>query len=291
MSEGRYWNCRWERTTRGFRAWVARRPKLSAEGRTWQATLDDPCAKISDASGDGEPNLRFDPPEPANGTDAQWIDRRWVTLEAQGGLPLDTMAPDLFTKGFCPHCGDPRGERTKVSLRATGPADADMCSPWLIGSRYDLVMVSERFLSLWNPSELKGFRLLPVTPAPRSRSRYIEIVPREYIARVAVRAWTLKGARCPVCRRDWFLCTPQVKIDFGSAQVHEWCCTDDLPGRQRGALAFGSLQSWHFLLPVNRARELCRHRFGRGARISALGAVPPELVLRRPRLPPALKRR
>lgn len=265
--------------------WVKARPRITARATDWQGALDAICAAICEASGDGEPNLSFDPPEPVEGGDGRFALRDWLLLAACGFLDVDSTLPELFTGGFCTHCGAPIGERTDVPLVARGPAEGDLC--WTYFFVHLPLLVSERLREALTPAERDSFRWIPVTPAPRTRKRYFECVPTRLIAPVAVRGWTISGTECPACGHRWVHCTTEPEIDFEGRQIHSWIAPDDLPSTSAGMLAFGERGSWLPLVPAERARVLAEEF--RGVRPCAIGLAPADLADHKHPLPPQPK--
>lgn len=283
MRESRFWKCCWECADGQYTVWVKSRPRLRGIGASWQEAVDAVCATICDASGDGEPNLSFDPPEPNEGSDASHAHPDWLFLTPEGYIPTTVDADALYSEGYCPHCGDPKGERTDVPLQAEGPGEGDLCWPALLSNRFLPLLCSPRFVDELSPAEKQAFRWIPVTPAKRTRIRYVECVPRRVVQGVALQGWCVSGTRCPMCHSTNLACTSGRSISFGEGQIHDWIDGRDLPAKPKGVVAFGNRHSWTPLLPSDRAKELVRKL--RGVRTASIGLAPPDLVIRQPALP------
>jgi hypothetical protein len=108
-----------------------------------QDALDSICEAIANASGDGEPVLSFDPPEPIDSGDGPHAHPDWLFLGVNGWLQADTERSELFSQGLCEHCGAPRGERTEIPIVARSPGEGDLCSPALIKSVHTSDILAE----------------------------------------------------------------------------------------------------------------------------------------------------
>ena len=62
--EGEVFACSWKKQGKLYKVWVKKRPKLSAEGRTFNQADERLWSVIIDATGDGESVREYDPPEP-----------------------------------------------------------------------------------------------------------------------------------------------------------------------------------------------------------------------------------
>jgi hypothetical protein len=278
--EGRFWKCSWERGDGTYVIWVVPSPKIRAAGKSWQGALDSICEAIGNASGDGEPVLSFDPPEPIDSGDGAFAHPDWLFLGVNGWLQADTDRPELFSKGFCEHCGAPRGDRTDIPIAAKSPGEGDLCCPAI--NPYTPVIFSQRLLEALSSDERDGFRWIPVTPAPRTRKKYFECIPLSIVSPVAVRGITVKGSECPECDDRNILCTTDKELNFQTPQIHSWVAGEDLPRSVAGMLAFGRKPSWDPLLPTERARYLAREFSG--LRPDRIALCPPDRVVRRPQL-------
>jgi hypothetical protein len=278
MSEGKQWSCRWSGGEGAFEVWVGSRPSLRGRGASWQAALDDLCGEICESTGDGEPVLSFDPPPPVGDSDRRWISDRWALLTPNGCLPLADADPAEFTGGLCRHCGDPIGKRTGVPIKATGPAEGDLCATWYGFAAYDGCFFSERALQLLTPEERASADWYRVQPAPRTRKVMWECVPNTFLDAAAVRGWTTHGDQCPECGRRRFTCTSESEITYALPQLHEWGCAEDADQESAPLRGFGTLRRFSLLLPMDRARELARHPHARGALVGRIGLVPRSMV-------------
>jgi len=292
MAEGRFWVCTWERSGDGYAIWVSNRPSLRGTGAAWQDSLDSLSGAIGLASGDGEPRFSFDPPEPQGPRDETWMCAEWVTVSAEGSMPLADFTPDLFESGCCEHCQRPMGKRTGVPLRATGAAEGDVCGPWfyISWSKYSPFLLSERARGLLTPAEQGAADWIPVTPAPRTRKRFYECIPHQYVARVSVRGWTTNGSRCPLCNRiSWLICTSDEKVDFGSPQCHDWARQEDIAGPCLPLRGLGEPDRFNLVFSSERARALVQQNEWRGSRSGTFGAVPSQMADPSPLLPATRK--
>jgi hypothetical protein len=289
MSEGRFWLCTWVKTTDGYKAWVINRPKIVGNGATWQDTLDDLGGAICLATGDGEGRMRFDPPEPTDARISQWAHPKLCRLDPEGDVRLTVLDPRCFTGGLCKGCDRPVGSRTNVPLVAIWPGEGDLCYPNYIAYPYRPVMISERLFALLTRAELATCRMIPVQPAPRTRKRYIELVPKRFIPRVAVRGWTCWGIHCKACGDTDVSCTPDAELNWATSTVTGVASSADVPKRPPAMLAFGSVHDWGPVLPIDRACDLVRNPNVAGTRISEFVTVPPELVDKNVKLAKARK--
>src|SRR4051812_10742919 len=115
MSEGNIFITTWERTETGFRVWVKNRPKLSAEGITFDEADRRLWEVIGLATGDGENLHEYTPPAP---NQVRAGDQERGRLWELGVEPNAAMSDpvSLFEGGLCHSCLMPRGPRTEVPL-------------------------------------------------------------------------------------------------------------------------------------------------------------------------------
>ncbi len=227
--------------------------------------------------------------EPTDATISQWAHPKLCRLDPEGDVRLAELDPRCFTGGLCKQCDRPVGSRTEVPLVAKGPGDGDFCDLFYGFYPYRAKMVSERLLALLTQAELATCRMIPVQPAPRCRKRYIELVPKLLIPRVAVCGWTCEGSHCDACGNTHVYCSPDAKLNWATSAITDVAPAAEVPKRPPAMLAFGTVHDWTVVLRIDRARELVRNPSVAGTRISEFVTVPPELVDKNVKLAKARK--
>lgn len=284
MSEGRFWKCTWSSTEGLYKAWVIARPKLAGTGKDWESAVNAMCDMIADVSGDCEPVLSFDPVEPGSSSDDAYLKHDWTLLTWNSHVQLADFEARLFDHGCCSYCRYPIGRRNPSHrLRAEGPAAGDICGPhYFAWSKYDPVMFSESAIEALAEDERSCFEWIPVEPAPRTKRRLLEAIPKELVPRVAIQGWANISDRCPKCKDIDIGVSSQREVRFDIPQVHEWTSCSLVEKSKLPIRGFGKLTDWQMLIDKHRCKQLLRDKRIRGARAYPLGIVPDSMVASNP---------
>src|ERR687894_425342 len=100
--EGRVYVCSWSVTQAGFRVWVKRRPKVFAEGETFEIADELLSDAICAATGDGESIHEYDPQPPTSAAQPGLLSLM-LKVGAEAGA-LAANPAELFSGGVCPQC-------------------------------------------------------------------------------------------------------------------------------------------------------------------------------------------
>ncbi len=141
---------------------------------------------------------------------------------------------------------------------------------------------SERCMELLTRDERSCFDWIPVRMPARTRKKYFECVPRDFVQRVAVTDWPVHGNRCPRCKRVFMAVSPDARLDYQNNKIHSWAAASDVDAIPANCpFAFGDASMWSLVLPMDRARELTKHKHALGLTTARFGVVPPSQVLLR----------
>lgn len=209
MTEGNVFITTWIQTDDGYRVWVKKRPKLAAEGATFEEADALLIQVIGLATGDGENTHEYVPPAPAVSPDVTGRDEvvlLGIQAQAEMGDPVG-----LFEGGLCTNCLMPRGARTgapltirrvgarthaaTVRLPNTGP-----------GTGPDFSIYSAAFLDALTEAERAAFEWRAVTLPKSAKQEYFELVRGPVqVRRVGLRDRQNYHARCDSCGHVWMV--------------------------------------------------------------------------------------
>jgi len=278
--------CTWRRTTDGgYVGWELRKRKLRAEAES----PDELCKALGDVIGeyycDFEAALVFDPPLESSNANANLFTDNLVTVGWNGGFWFERSADTAFERGRCKSCGNGLGARSPGPLvvsgiwsnadgaQSTGSNDSSMRD--MPGS---LTIISAKFLSALTKAERAAFEARPVTWVNRRRTEYFEMVPKKFLARVAVRNLDAVGWRCDKCK-----CRSFAHPDLGWAV--DVVSREDLKKIRTKFFFVGTPLDYELCMPHARWRALREQTQARGIVFERLAVVDARNCVRRPRLP------
>jgi hypothetical protein len=202
MTEGRVFVCTWKQLDDGFHVSVVRRPRLFAEGDTFEAADYALYEVIMQATGDGENVREYDPPAPTRDAST----RAPVVIAGNSHVRLLNVE-ELYDGGVCPRCEMPLGRPTSQPLRIDGGlaghdgAVARTKSILAFGHSPRFFLFSESFLALLTPAERARFDWRPVERKGRARKKFFQIIGSRAHVPVATRRGPAadSGWRCDSC--------------------------------------------------------------------------------------------
>jgi len=286
--ENRVFLCTWRRRGSRYRVWVKRRPSLAAEAESFEEADEALWEAIAKATGDGENEHEYDPPEPGRAFTGSGLLRRLAMVDGNGRAHV-ANAEALFTRGYCPQCRRPHGKRTAAPLRAEkvaggfegGRAAVTMSatSPWLW-----LQYFSADFLRLLRPRERDSFEWRPIERRGRGKA-FFELVS----SRLNVPFAAFKPDYCwiPLARCD--TCGGKSEPCYGFAPPTPfWYVSElDVPSPLPSCFTVGDRHERALLcFTPERWRQLVRRAGARGIRSYDVGVVDDRLVQRRPKYEP-----
>lgn len=271
-----------------FRVWVAKRPKLATTGATLDDALDRLSSVICKATGDGEAAISLWPLPPAQPWDAKYAVLSGALLVGDGCVHPVGDGRELFTRGWCDGCHAPRGRRTDAPITVDQAGEGDVCDMWwkhgMRGLDYSPLVVSERFLKLLTTTERRSGEWRSLTQPKRCRVKYFEWLPAKVIPKVCVRGWKRSGWRCAVCGYECFSSsnhpTGGSEHDSLSTIIQTRHASKLMP-----FIGVSRANSQMPFLPIERVAAFMSSPHSKGMRLWSLGAVPPSMVLKRPKLP------
>jgi len=267
--------------------WVAKRPKLVATGATLDDALDQLSTVICSATGDGEAALSLWPLQPPQSWDAKYLVANGALLIGDGSVHPAGDGRELFSKGWCPSCRTPRGERTTEPITMEYAGEGDVCSLWWKHGRegldYDPLAVSDRFLKLLTRAEQASTEWREMKMPARCRRTYFEWIPRKTVATVCVKGWKTDGNRCVVCRSLFASSSNHPRGRSSYDSITHFVARHHVD-KLTPFVGVGVRRAMHPYVPIERASALIGDSASRGMRLWLLGAVPKTMVLARPRV-------
>jgi hypothetical protein len=196
--EGRVFICSWKRVGSRYRVWWKARPKVAAEGDTFEEADEALWDAIMEATGDGENMHEYEPPAPGSaakrGPDVVMVGGgEWGELRTLEGL---------FENGVCTDCEHARGPRNESRLVITrmnsGPRHCGSVRVTLDGAR--MRYVSETFRAMLTPEEDASVQWREIVGPPRTRKQLFEVLgAATTIPYVAPLGPTIFRWRCEAC--------------------------------------------------------------------------------------------
>jgi hypothetical protein len=276
--EGRVFICRWKREGDRYRVWWKARPKVFAEGDSFEQADEALYERIMGATGDGENMREYDPPPPGSESDLL-LPLDYVSVSGRCYARIANQ-DELFADGLCPECLNARGARTDVPLQLStmqdGPKNggtAMIPRPWMSGPRINFV--SEEFLELLTVAERERFTWREMKSPPRVRKRLFELVDADArVPRVLpvglpqgehARGWWCEACGYQSQPFHWNAATPKMPSTFVSVA--------DLPGGDPSIFAVGRLPELKLCFAQSRWREILGEKGAKGMTSSAVGVV------------------
>ena len=175
--EGKVYICSWKQVPGGYRVWVAKRPKLAAEGATFEEADEELSSVICGATGDGESVHEYAPPPPTEDAQGSGLLDRLVMASPNARGEISNGAA-LFEGGYCDQCRHARGARTedRIALAKADTGDAVLAkrSEMRIGGT-SMHLYSADFLALLTRTERAALDFRPVTRR-RGRKELLELL-------------------------------------------------------------------------------------------------------------------
>lgn len=291
--EGNVYHCAWKLDEDGgYVGWLIGRPSVRAEGLSASEMSELMTDAIAEAFDDFEPAVDFDPALNCRGNgDAGLFVDDVVAVGWNASFRYRPSSGQVFAGGQCPECGRGRGVRSEEPLAVDLPKGrADGAIAWMVNDGpperdvpASAVIVSEGFLGALSPDERAAFDARPVRLAGRSRRKFLEVLPRAFVPRVAIRGRELRGWRCGSCGTSTW--SHVGTLGYGVLVVSR----ADLPGAP--CFFVGDGRDYSLCMSGKRWRALRGGPNFRKAGGSPLAVVSPELATRDPRLPSLEERR
>lgn len=93
QTEGNTYVANWEKTARGYRAWLKRRSRQKVTAPNEDELREQLWEIAMEAYGDGEACIEFVPPLPTTKKSAAYFDPAWYQLNSNEGLHYFHSAP------------------------------------------------------------------------------------------------------------------------------------------------------------------------------------------------------
>lgn len=291
--------CSWSQSPEGYTLWLASRPEVTASGATYDEAESRLIEAIQSTGGATHPVLEFDPPLPQSAMDAKYTDPELYLITADDCFETDVVRRKPFETPAelddrlkeidayylspvcrkCKYASSPRSEKP-LSLTYT-PREYDGAFG-TIGSESgsSIQLLSEEFLNLLSPRELRALALRPAKRRSLTRTFY-ELLGPTGPPFVAVAGLTVKGWRCTLCNhRTWGYWVDGLHINSFIAE-------SDLPASRplSGIFTVGVPPEVHLVVAAQRWQELVGRKGTRGFTSNLLGVVKDREVVRCPELP------
>jgi hypothetical protein len=285
MSEGNVFITTWSRTDTGFRVWVKGRPKLSAEGATFEEADRRLWEVIGLATGDGENVHEYVPPAPSQATAG--VAQRGTLWRF--GIQSGTRMVDptgLFTGGLCTNCLMPRGPRTELPLAAEKIDRGVQASSVTLpragpGVGPVLRVFSSDFLEQLTPDERRGIEWRPIVPSKGEKREFFELVPRDTpVPTVGEQGFTTYYALCKTCGWKW------VVPDYVKGRPISLVSEADLPRPMPSVLTVGRWADPSLAASEERWLEFVGTPAMKGIKGGVIGIIAEDAVDRAPSFKP-----
>jgi hypothetical protein len=281
--EGRVYVCTWKKTDAGYRVWVKRRPKLAAEGETFEAADERLWEVILRATGDGENNREYVPALPTDGADT--AGPRIVSVSGDTIAAMPDPLGMLYTGERCPRCGNSTGGRSEVPLRLDIESGYEGGIAFIREGTFakgTRPFFSDAFLDLLTADERERFIWRRVDRPARAKKVFYELVGSTVdLPVVAVTHLPGDGGgRCEVC--GW-LALPL--YNQGSAGPRRFVCSADLPATAPSCFTASEGRSSYLCFTLIRWESLVGKAGTRGLVSSDVGVARPDQCLRSPEVP------
>lgn len=291
-------DCRWQRTSDGWKLWVRDRPRVAGRGATYSSALAALESAIMLAARDLDTVLpivpEFWPPLPAVPVAERYLQPKLLSVsgdaifESERFVRSGAFSPDidfdgLFRGGICPVCGVGRGPRTEVPIRIAS-APPYVHGGWIrCASRDSLHVYSQEFLGLLSPSERDRLSLLEVEMPSGDRRRFFELRGPAGVRPVGVREFQSDAISCEACG-DCAVEVVDPRLREAGFCLWEFLCAEDLPTPVPTVFPFGHGNRVKLCFRQDRWAELQADRRTLGLMTSSVGVVPPSECERTPRV-------
>jgi hypothetical protein len=276
--EGQVYACSWQLIGTTYRVWWTKRPRVHAEGVSFEEADQALWEAIMEATGDGENTHEYDPPAPRS--DGQQYASNDLILASGETYAWMATHDGVFDGGLCADCYHPLGARTNEALRLdslqSGPRNGGWVKirrPAHRGPR--ITFVSAAFRSLLTAEEDSQFEWRPIVGPPRSRKQWFELIAAQlsipYVAPVGVGP---VGWQCEVCG---FESQPFVSKP-GAGHEHWNVSMSDLPAMLPSVFALGTAPDFALAFTRARWRTVVGNDGAQGYRSLAVGVLPDHLV-------------
>jgi hypothetical protein len=266
--------CGWSRSDAGYSVWVKSRPAIRAEGTTQDEAARRLVDAIQDAGGAMLAVLEFDSPLPKSAGAEKYSTQAIVQIGGDEHCRVLEPRNYLYQAPICRRClnaTSPRNEKPLTLVESPGSYDGASCG------QIDSEIVSENFLALLTPAELKQLQLREVIR--KGRKKFYEIIGPDGPPLVAVAGFAANGWRCGTC-------------DYAAwghnamhADYHAFVARSDLPSPLPGIFTIGVAPDIHLAATAARWQELVGRKGTKGFISLSIGVVPDDEVVRRPELP------
>ncbi len=295
--EHKVYLCGWRRNSEGFCLWTKSKPVVRAEAQTYRLAEERLLEEIRAHGGAMHAVLEFDRSLPRSEQESKYSSPELYLISGDDRFETDTPPATMFEteqqrderiawlnsfyeKPVCRKCGSPTAPRSQRPLTLTyAPSRQDGAFGHVgkDGGTW-IEIVSEDFLSLLSPQELKNLSFRPVTRKAGSRKFY-ELLGPDGPAFVAVAGLKLQGWRCSGCSFGrWGYWTKGFSI-------HSFVAASDLPKPLPGIFTVGTSQRIHLCATATRWREFVGKKGVRGFASHPLGVVSDRELIRQPELP------
>lgn len=262
----------WRQSPDKWELWVRDRPRLRGVGADLDTAWQELVQAITDATGDCEPVLNFDPPLPGPVSDQEYLSDGLMSFIGSGYTDLEISGrEEHYAGGRCEHCRYARGARTDGEIQLRSSMDEDVSHPSGTWSRFaHPILVSERFLSLLRPEERACIEWRPCIPKPGGRKRVFEAIPRHFVPQVAPRRVAIVAAwYCPLCARRMFW------PDRDATGIWAFIERSRLPTPLPPLFAAGDPQSYRLVARAGRVLEWLGCKEAKGMDAAPLGVLDP----------------
>ncbi len=284
--------CQWKQLKPGFKLWVKEDPRVSGEGEDFESAheaLLDAIMQAAPQLDDVIPTVpEFEPPLPAAALAERFLKPEVFRIAGdaifecphQSRAENEAYAATLFEGGICPVCRSGVGPRTDVPL-IVGAADWHDVGFYRDRFSHSPTIVSDRFLELLTPDELKSLEFVPIEVSrARPKRKYFELRGSSSITQVHVAAFDADGVECGACGYRSFSSWEPALED----ECSKFCCTEDLPEPLPSLFLISSAGRIELCATAQRRRELFGQVGTKGLFTARVGFVSRDACVERPRL-------
>jgi len=288
----------WSETGGRFRLWTRTKPRIRAEGATFDSAEQRLLEAILHAGGATHAVLEFTPPPPRSNVESKYLlpelfliggDDRFET-NAPGRTPFERQseregrflwADRYFDGPLCRECGVASAPRNSISLPLTyapGRNDGAFGNVGPSGSM-SIEIVSREFIDLLVPEERSRLTLRQVT-GKRRYARFFELTGPPGPSFVSVEGLAVQGWRCSACNHatwgHW----------IEGFAIHDFVAFADLPHPLPSVFTIGRFPDIRLCVTGDRWRQWIGKLGVRGFTSRPLGVASDGEVVRQPCLPP-----
>lgn len=269
--EGQVYLCSWKQVGTRYRVWWKTRPKVAAEGDTFEEADESLHDAIMEATGDGENSHEYDPPRPGNGASAGGHDLVLISGETYSWMKTHE---GIFEGGLCAECRHPLGPRTAQPIELhdmqRGPRNGGSISlrrPAFVGPT--LTFASRDFRDLLTPEEDERLTWRELVGPPRARKPFFELVGADVTVPLVKPAGAPpSGWRCEACG---FETAPFTSTGWKGANWH--VALSDLPSPLPDVFAVGTAPDLSLCLTRPRWRASIELPGAKGCRSYDVGVL------------------